>query len=313
MKKKILKLGGRIQPKEMEQLQAAFDIVTFGRDSDPDKLLREHQNDIVGIIAAPNKPVSRHLIEVLPNLEIISLFSVGYDNVDLDAAKERQIRVTNTPDVVTEDTADTALSLFLAVHRRIVEADMFVRVGKWGNAMLPLGISPRGKTVGIVGLGRIGRAIAKRLEPLGCKIVYHGRTVKDDAPYAFYPDLIKMASDSDCLILSCSGGEETHHMVSSQVIESLGENGILINVARGSVVDEAALVDALENRTIAGAGLDVYASEPNVPVGLLKMDQVVLLPHIGSATFETFSEMGQIVFKNLRAHFMGEPLLTAVL
>lgn len=313
MKKSLLYLSGRLQPEEMADLESEFNILRLSRDGHAEEVLKEHQQDIVAIITSPSKPVSRALIEALPNLEIIALFSVGYDNVDLEAAQERHIRVTNTPDLVTECTADTALSLFMAVHRRIVEADMFVRVGKFGNTPFPLGTRPQGKTVGIVGLGRIGRAIAKRLEPLGCKVVYHGRGAKDDAPYPFYPDLQKMASDVDTLVLSCTGGEDTYKIVNRDVLAALGPKGFLINVARGSVVDESALVTALENNQIAGAGLDVFADEPNVPEALKTMDRVVLLPHIGSATVETFGEMGQLVVENLKAYFAGRDLITPVL
>lgn len=312
MSKTVLYLAGRIQSREMKELESMFNVLRLSRECNVEEVLKNHQQDIVAVITSPNKPVSRALMEALPNLEIISLFAVGYDNIDLDAARERQIRVTNTPDLVTECTADTALSLFMSVHRRIVEADMFVRVGKFGANAFPLGVSPRGKTVGIVGLGRIGRAIAKRLEPLGCKIVYHGRAAKDDAPYPFYPDLIKMAQDCDTLMLSCTGGNETFHMINKDVLAALGEDGFLINVARGSVVDEVALVAALENKVIAGAGLDVYADEPNVPEALKTMDRVVLLPHIGSATVETFDDMGKLVLSNLKAHFSGDPLITPV-
>lgn len=312
MSKTVLYLAGRIQPQEMAELESMFDVLRLSRDCNVEEVLKSHQQDIVAIITSPNKPVSRALMEVLPNLEIISLFSVGFDHIDLEAARERQIRVTNTPDLVTECTADTALSLFMAVHRRIVEADMFVRVGKFGASAFPMGVSPRGKTVGIVGLGRIGRAIAARLEPLGCRIVYHGRSAKDDAPYPFYPDLIKMARDCDTLVLSCAGGNETFHLVNKDVLAALGAEGFLINVARGSVVDEAALVAALENKVIAGAGLDVYANEPVVPEALKTMDRVVLLPHIGAATIETFDAMGKLVVSNLKAHFSGETLITPV-
>ena len=313
MKKSLLYLSGRLQAEEMAELEHQFEVLRLRREDNPEEILKSHQQDIVAIISSPSKPVSRALIEALPNLEIISLFAVGYDNVDLEAAKQRDIRVTNTPDLVTECTADTALSLFMAVHRRIVEADMFVRVGKFGNAPFPLGTRPQGKTVGIVGLGRIGKAIARRLEPLGCKIVYHGRAPKDDAPYPFYPDLVKMAGDCDTLILSCTGGEGTYHIINKDVLAALGAQGFLINVARGSVVDEQALVAALENGVIAGAGLDVFADEPNVPEELKTMDRVVLLPHIGSATVETFGEMGKLVVENLKAHFAGLDLITPVM
>jgi lactate dehydrogenase-like 2-hydroxyacid dehydrogenase len=288
--------------------------VRLYQEADPEATLQAIKQDVVGIVsAAGSKGVRRHLIEALPNLEIISQFGVGVDNIDLDAARERGIAVTNTPDVLTDDTADIAVSLLLALSRRICEGDMFVRVGKWaGGHALPLGVTPKGKTAGIVGLGRIGKAIAKRLVSFDMRIVYHGRRQKADLAWPFYKDLEKMAADCDYLILAVPGGPDTHNMVGDRVLAALGPKGYLINIARGSVVDEEALVRALTNKTIAGAGLDVYANEPNVPEALKAMDNVVLLPHIGSATVETRTIMGEIVCSNLEAHFAGKPLLTPV-
>lgn len=297
---------------EMAKLEMMFRVVRLYNEADPEKALQTIKNDVVAIVSNFATPVRRGLIEALPNLEIVAQYAVGYDNIDLEAAKERGIAVTNTPDVLTDDTADTAVSLLLALSRRICEADMFVRVGKWSSGSFPLGTTPKGKTVGIVGLGRIGRAIAKRLVAFDMRVVYHGRKQKAELAWPFYKDLEKMAAESDYLVLACSGGPETHHIINAKVLEALGPKGYLINIARGSVVDEDALVDALVHKRIAGAGLDVYAREPHVPDALKTMDNVVLLPHIASATLETRTIMGEIVLANLEAHFSGKALITRV-
>ena len=313
MKRALLVMGNQILPNEMAELEKHFDVIHLWKEKDPETVLQERRNDIVAIASAYYMPVSKALIEALPNLEIISQFAVGTDNIDLAAAKARGIAVTNTPDVLTDDTADIALSLLLALSRRICESDMFVRVDKWRlNSAMPLGRTLKGKTAGIVGMGRIGQAIAKRCEAFGLKIVYNGKRKKEGVTYRFEPDLQKMAEESDYLILSCPGGAETRHMVHAPILEALGPEGYLINVSRGSVVHEEELVNALVEKKIAGAGLDVYAIEPNVPEPLIKMDNVVLLPHVGSATIETRGIMGGLVVSNLLAHFRGDPLLTPV-
>lgn len=312
MKRALLLLTNLILPAEMAALETEFEILPLAREKDPDALLHARRNDIVAIASSTTMPVSRTLIEALPNLEIIAQFAVGVDNIDLQAAKERGIAVTNTPDVLTDDTADTALSLLLAVSRRICEGDMYVRVGKWLNGPMPLGNSLKNKTAGIVGMGRIGQAIASRCEAFGMKIIYQGPRKKADIAYGYEPDVEKLAEVSDYLILSCPGGAATHHLVHAPVLKALGPKGFLINVSRGSVVKEEDLISALTNKEIAGAGMDVFANEPHVPEAFLKMDNVVLLPHIGSATVETRAVMGQLVVKNLLAHFHGDPLLTPV-
>lgn len=311
-KRTILALAPLLQP-EMNRLDERFHVVRLYNEPDPENTLQIIRQDVVGVVStAGSKGVRRNLMEALPNLEIISQFGVGVDNIDLDVAKARGIAVTNTPDVLTDDTADIAVALLLSLSRRICEADMYVRVGKWNGGAMPLGVTPKGKTVGIVGLGRIGKAIARRLVAFEMRIVYHGRKQKPDLAWPFYKDLIEMAKIADYLVLACPGGPETHHIVNAHVLEALGPKGYLINIARGSVVDEDALVQALVNKTIAGAGLDVYAHEPNVPDAIKTMDNVVLLPHIGSATVETRTIMGEIVLANLEAHFSGKPLITPV-
>ncbi|HEY8963947.1 MAG TPA: 2-hydroxyacid dehydrogenase [Alphaproteobacteria bacterium] len=297
-------------PPEMARLEDHFHVVRLYNESDPEKTLQSVKNDVVAIISTPQTPVRASLMEALPNLEIIAQYAVGTDNIDLVTARARGVAVTNTPDVLTDDTADIAVALLLNLSRRIVEADMFVRVGKWGQMPMPLGVTPKGKTVGIVGLGRIGHAIAKRLTAFDMRVVYHGRKQKADVAYPFFADLKRMASECDYLVLSCAGGPATQNLVNAEVLAALGSKGYLVNISRGSVVDEQALIDALRNKTIAGAGLDVYAHEPHVPAEYKSMDNVVLLPHIGSATMETRTIMGEIVLANLQAHFSGKPLIT---
>lgn len=311
-KRALLVMGNSILPEQMDTLEQHFEVIRLWKEKDPEALLQARKNDIVAIASVFFVPVSRNLIENLPNLEIISQFAVGYDNIDLAAAKERGIAVTNTPDVLTDETADTAMALLLAVSKRVVEGDMFVRVGKWLNGPLPLGSSLKNKTVGIVGMGRIGQAIAHRCAAFGMKILYQGPRKKDNISYGYEPDVQKLADVSDYLVLACPGGAATHHLVHEPVLEALGPKGFLINISRGSVVHEEDLITALANRKIAGAGLDVYQNEPHVREEFVKMDNVVLLPHIGSATMETRATMGELVVRNLLAHFQGEPLLTPV-
>ncbi len=309
MKKTILALGS-ILPSEMKEVEKHFNLLKLWKQADPEEALHVYKNDIVGILStAGGMAVTKRMIDGLPNLELIAQFGVGVDNIDLAAAAERRVAVTNTPDVVTSDTADIALALILAVMRRIVEADVTVRTGGWRP--FPLGSTLAGKTVGIIGLGRIGQAIAKRCEGFDIKIAYHGRTEKK-VPYQYYADLTQMAQNIDVLVAACPGGEGTRHIVNGKVLKALGPQGFLINIARGSVVQTEDLLIALNNKEIAGAGLDVYENEPEVPEALKSMDNVVLLPHIGTATLETRTVMGQLVLANIMAHFEGKALVTPV-
>lgn len=314
MKKKTILALGSLLPAEMDALEGSFDLIRLWKEADPEAVLQAHKNDIVGILSAYNgMPVTARILSSLPNLEIVAQFGVGVDNIDLQAAKSRGIFVTNTPDILTPDTADIALSLILCLLRRIVEADMYVRVGKWASGAFSLSSSLSGKTVGIVGMGRIGQAIARRCLAFDMKIVYHGPRQKSDLAYPYYADLLQMAQASDVLVMACPGGAETKNLITSKILKALGPKGFLVNIARGSVVNTEDLLIALRNRDIAGAGLDVYENEPNVPEALISMDNVVLLPHVGSATSETRSEMGCLVIANILAHFEGTPLLTPVM
>lgn len=267
--------------------------------------------EVRAIVVPGGCAVQESLIASLPNLEIISVFGVGYDGVPLAPCLERGIRVTNTPDVLTDDVADIASALVLMTSRRLSEAERFIRTGSWAKTPFPLAYALRGKTVGILGLGRIGKAIAQRLSAHGMKIAYHGRH-QQDVPYHYADSLITLAEASDFLVISCPGGPGTKHLVNAAALSALGSKGTLINIARGSVVDEKALIHALQNRVIRGAGLDVFENEPHVPAELISCENTVLLPHVGSATHETRHAMAQLVIDNLAAHFAGRALLTQV-
>ncbi len=252
------------------------------------------------------------LFERLPNLEIISSFGVGYDNVDAAAAAARGIVVTNTPGVLDEEVADLTLGLLLATVRQIPQAERYLREGRWLSAPFPLSPTLRNRRIGILGLGQIGKAVARRLERFNVSIAYHGRTEQQGVPYVYHPTLIGLARAVDTLIVIIPGGAATRHLIDGAVLEALGQEGILINVARGSVVDERALVAALQSGTILAAGLDVYEDEPRVPQDLIELPQAVLLPHIGSASVHTRNAMGKLVADNLVAWFAGAQPLTPV-
>ena len=263
-------------------------------------------------VSAPPGRIDSAFMSRLPKLEIVASFGVGYDHIDAAWAGGYGIVVTNTPDVLNEEVADTALGLLLCTVRQLPQADRFVRSGAWTKREFPHTQTLRDRTVGIVGLGRIGKVIARRLDASAVKVAYHGRTKQPDVPYRYYADLVAMARDVDVLLVITPGGAGTKHLINAQVLEALGPAGILINVARGSVVDQAALIDALQKKKIYSAGLDVFADEPNVPRELIEMEQVVLLPHVGSASVYTRRAMDQLVVDNLLAWADGRPPLTPV-
>ncbi|MFM2142890.1 MAG: hypothetical protein RLZZ476_1434 [Verrucomicrobiota bacterium] len=271
-----------------------------------------HYASIRAVVPLGGTVLSTELLDKLPALEIVSVMGVGYDGVPIPYCRQRGIRVTNTPDVLTDDVADIATALVLMTSRRLVESNRHLHEGKWPTAgAFPLAHALRGKTAGILGLGRIGKAIARRLEAHGMKIAYHGRSAQN-VPWAYFADLKALAAESDFFIVACPGGPETQKLVDSAILAALGPEGTLINIARGSVVDEAALITALQNGTIRSAGLDVFENEPHVPAELAALDHVVLLPHVGSATHETRRAMANLVIENLAAHFAGKDLLTPV-
>jgi lactate dehydrogenase-like 2-hydroxyacid dehydrogenase len=278
--------------------------------ADPDALLAEVGPRIRGVVRGGHARIDRALIDRLPKLEIIANLGVGYDGIDLDAAAERGIIVTNTPDVLTEEVADTALGLLLMTVRELSAAERHLRAGLWPTAgPYPLSMSLRDRIVGIVGLGRIGLAIARRLDAMKVPVVYHSRRQRPDVAYRYYDNLRRMAADVDVLLSIVPGTAATAQMIDGSVFEALGPNGIFVNVGRGASVDEAALIAALKDRTIHSAGLDVFANEPHVPDGLMALPNAVLLPHVGSASVHTRAAMGQLVVDNLRSWFSeGKPL-----
>jgi len=311
MKPELL-LVCRMMPHVMAALEEAYTVHKLYEAEDKEKLVAEVAPRIRAIGTNGHYGASHALVEALPNLEIIGCFGVGVDAIDLGHAARQGVVVTNTPEVLNDDVANLAVVLILAVSRMLVRNDRVVRDGRWPEGDPPLARSIRGRTAGILGLGRIGKDIASKLEAFGMKIAYHGRAEQPGQPYRYYPDLVAMATDSDYLVVICPGGAATHHLVSQPVIEALGPEGTLINVARGSVVDEAALVPALLDGRLGFAGLDVFEAEPNVPEALWSLDNVVLQPHQGSATVECRRAMGDLVVDNLAAHFAGEPVLTPI-
>jgi lactate dehydrogenase-like 2-hydroxyacid dehydrogenase len=266
---------------------------------------------VQGIVTRSNQLVPAEVVERLPRLGIIATCGVGYDLIPLELAAQRGIVVTNTPDVLNAAVAELCIGMLLALLRRLPEADRFVRAGSWSKANFPLAVSLAGKRVGIVGLGRIGKDIARRLEPFGVTIAYHGRTDQGLA-WRFEPSLMALAKESDILIVVAPGGAGTERMIGAQVLEALGPNGYLVNVARGSLVDEGALIDALRGGVIAGAALDVFDDEPDIDRRFFELGNVLLTPHIGSATVETRWAMAQLTLDNLRAFFKDGKVLTPV-
>lgn len=303
----------RLMPHVMEALQSAYQCHHLWKADDRGRLLAEVGPRIRGIATSSFVGADAALMDACPSLEIVSSFGVGYDTVDVAHAKKRGVIVTNTPDVLNDEVANTAVALLLAVARRIVAYDLYVRQGRWereGDPPLTTGLA--GKRIGMLGFGRIGQEIAKKLAVFHCEVVYHARSEKPEQPYRYYPDLVAMARECLALIVIVPGGSATRCIVGREVMDALGPEGILINVARGSCVDEAALVAALQEGRLGAAGLDVFEDEPHVPEALFAMDHVVLLPHQGSATGETRKAMGDLVVDNLAAHFAGKPPLTPV-
>ena len=296
----------------MDQLDRAYAVHRLWEAKDQPALLREVRDRVRGISTMGAVGCKAELMAALPKTEIIACFGVGVDAIDLKAAKERGIRVTNTPDVLTECVADLGMTLLLASAREIPQGDRFVREGKWLKGNYPLCRHVGGKLLGIVGFGRIGQAVAKRAAAFGMEIAYYGRRRNPESAHPYYSDIKKLAADSDYLMLTVPGGAETRHLVDAEVLKALGPEGTLINIARGSIVDEKALVQALKDGTLGAAALDVFEAEPKVPEELLSMQNVVLQPHQGSATHDTRAAMGQLVIDNLKAHFAGKPLLTRV-
>ena len=303
------------KPQIAAGLAQAFRVLPAWEATDAEAFINE-VGPRVRAIATPGHwaPVRADMMAKFPKLEIVSSFGVGYDHVDARWAGENGITVTNTPDVLTEEVADTATGLLLATARQFPQAERYLRAGLWAKSGdYPLSKSTlRNRTVGIVGLGRIGKAIARRLEAMRVPVVYHGRKKQADVTHRYYDNVTEMARDVDVLLLVAPGGPETRHIVNAEVLKALGPDGILINVGRGSLVDEDALIAALKNKTILTAGLDVYAKEPQVPAELIAMDHIVLWPHLGSSTEHTRLAMDMLVVDNLKAWAAGKAPLSPV-
>jgi hydroxypyruvate reductase len=256
--------------------------------------------------------VDRKLLAMFPNVKMISIFGVGYDGIDVAAVKERGIQVTHTPDVLTDDVADLAMGLILSIGRRIPQSDKFVRNGDWVSEPFTMTHKVTGTRLGVVGFGRIGQAIAKRAAAFDMTIAYTGRRAKTNAPYRYHASASELAANSDYLVVAVPGGDDTKNMINAQVLKALGPKGIVINIARGSVIDQTALIQALKDKSIAGAGLDVFWDEPNIDPQFFKLQNVVLTPHNGSNTHETRRAMADLALANLKAFFDDRPLLTLI-
>ena len=304
---------GPVMPMIIEQLGKSFTVHKLWEAKDRDQLIAGLAPTLRAIVAGGGHGrLDGAFMSQFPKLEMISSFGVGYDHIDAKWAGEHGITVANTPDVLTEEVADTTLGLLLSTVREMPQAERYLRAGKWVEKAYPLTATLRHRKAGILGLGRIGKAIARRLEAFGVSVAYYGRRQQSDVSYRYYSDLVEMARDIDILIVVVPGGPETKNIVDAKVLAALGPTGILINVARGSVVDEAALIKALKDKTIASAGLDVFVNEPQVPKELLAMEHIVLFPHLGSASHDARDGMGQRVVDNMTGWLEGKGPLSPV-
>lgn len=306
----ILAIKG-VHPFYLDALRTLYQVHVGTHTEDPEAFSKL-ASQIVGVAASGESKVPGALMAQMPQLKVVSVFGVGYDGVDVSAAAKQGVGVSHTPDVLTDDVADLAMGLLLATARGIARADQHVRLGQWPKAGMALATKVTGARLGIVGLGRIGKAIAKRASAFDMSIAYTARSEKKDSGFTFYASVVDLARNVDFLVVITPGGEDTKHLINAQVLEALGSKGFLINVARGSVVDQEALVAALHAGTIAGAGLDVFANEPHVPEALWAMPQVVLTPHIASATVATRHAMANLAFENMKAGLAGADLITPV-
>lgn len=301
-----------MMPLIQQGIESQFPFVRLHEQADRAAFLAKEGARFKAVVTGQAAASDSALFQALPNLKIVSSFGVGYDLVDAKAAKARGIVVTNTPDVLTDEVADLSIGLLIATVRRLPQADRHVRQGLWLKGNFPLTDTLRGKTMGILGLGRIGKAIAQRAEAFGLKLAYHGRSKQADVPYPFYDSLVEMAKAVDILLVIAPGGPSTRRIVDRAVMEALGPQGTLINVARGTLVDEPAMVEMLKSGALGAAGLDVFEDEPRVPEALFGLENVVLLPHVGSASVHTRNLMGQLVVDNVIALAEGRAPLTPV-
>ncbi|HUG56842.1 MAG TPA: 2-hydroxyacid dehydrogenase [Candidimonas sp.] len=300
-------------PEAEARLAERFNVIQLWKEADPEATIAANQQNITVLVTSAMTATRAELIDKLPNLQAICSNGVGYDAIDVKHAQQKGILVSNTPDVLNDCVADEALGLLLATARKLSHADRYVRANQWGNgASFPLGVKVSHKKIGIIGLGRIGMAIAQRAAGFDMDIRYHNRKQRHDVALTYEPSLVELAAWADFLVVATVGGPSTRHLVDQQVIKALGPNGILINIARGSVVDETALVNALVNGELGGAGLDVYESEPKVPDALKTLDNVVIAPHIASATTETRQAMTNLVLENAEAFASTGKLVTPI-
>lgn len=302
MKPKILQMCA-LSPELDAALAEHYQVIPWWQSKNTEVLLAEHGADIAGIATAAPTGVPSSLIEVLPALRVISCRGVGLDKIDLNLAKSRDIQVAGSFGTLSDCVADLAFALLLDVARQVSQSDQYLRQGQWLQARYPLTTRVSGKRLGIVGLGQIGREVAKRASGFNMQVAYNNRRPVSDVPYQHQPSLKALAEWADFLVVCVSGGSETQALIDQEIIEALGPKGYLINVARGTVVDEAALISALENGRLAGAGLDVFAEEPKVPEALIKLSNVVLTPHVASGTVETRQAMEDLLLENLQAYF----------
>ena len=311
MKAEIIVVG-KIFDVTQAKLDREFTCHKLYEAADRNAFLKQHAAAVRGLATFGASGADAALMDALPKLEIISNFGVGVDAIDLKAAKQRKILVTNTPDVLNECVADTAMALVLNTLRRMPQSEVYLRSGYWATrGAFPLSTSLGGKTLGVLGLGRIGEAIAKRAQAFGMKIRYHNRSRKKVA-WPYDADAVALAKNSDVLMVATPGGAETSKLVGAKVLDALGPKGFLVNISRGSVVDEPLLLRYLREGRIAGAGLDVFEGEPKISPEWFGVENAVLFPHVGSATLETRTAMGDLQVENLRLHFAGKPVKTQV-
>jgi D-3-phosphoglycerate dehydrogenase len=313
MSKPELLLVGALSPEVEAAMERDYVVHRLWQASDPQALLREVGPRVRALGTRGDLGADTALLGALPKLEIVACFGVGVDAIDLELARARGIRVTNTPDVLTDDVADMGMALLLAAARRIPAGDLFVRSGAWRNGPMPLTTAVSGKRLGILGLGRVGRALARRAAGFNLTIAYCNPQPKTDVPFHWYADVVSLAAQVDFLVICAAAGAGTRGLVDGAALEALGPEGILVNIARGMIVDEPALLSALRERRIAAAGLDVFSNEPSINPAFATLDNVVLQPHNGSGTVETRSAIGRLMRENLAAHFAGARLPTPVL
>ncbi|SAI74387.1 D-isomer specific 2-hydroxyacid dehydrogenase [Bordetella ansorpii] len=314
-KPRILQVGPLSgSPSANARLADAYDVFELWKHADRDQALAEHGKDVVAIVTSATLGAKAELINALPALKAICSWGVGYETIDLEAARKRGVLVSNTPDVLTDCVADLAWGLLISGARRMSLGDRFVRAGQWGqvHGNIPLGTRVSGKKLGIVGLGRIGDAIARRGTGFDMEVRYHNRRARNDVPHGYAASLVELAEWADFLVVATVGGPGTRHLVNQAVLEALGPKGLIVNIARGPVIDEAAMVAAIQSGKLGGAALDVFEHEPKVPEALKQNGNTVLLPHIGSATYETRMEMENLMLENLQAFFATGRVVTPV-